>query len=284
MYRGLSEHLEALLATGTPAVVVTVAATAGSTPREAGARMIVAENMIRGTIGGGVLEWEATATARALIASGDARERVALPLGPKTGQCCGGRVVLDLVRADQTVLAETRVLEDDERARLPAILVFGAGHVGAALVRALAPLPFDIRWIDERPDLFDDVPEDVRVCPESRPLTSVATAPPGAGFVVLTHSHALDFVLCEAILRRSDFRYLGLIGSRSKRRRFGRGWRALGLPEETIRRLVCPIGGDVRDKRPAVIAALVAAELLHAFDRAAPAVRPADEMRRIVAV
>ena len=104
-------------------------------------------------------------------------------------------------------------------------------------------------------------------CPECKhtftaTVAEVGKAPPQAAYIVLTHSHALDFSLCEAVLRRGDFAYLGLIGSKTKRRRFERGWRELGLPERAIRRLVCPIGGDaLRDKRPPVIAALTAAEL-----------------------
>jgi xanthine/CO dehydrogenase XdhC/CoxF family maturation factor len=96
-----------------------------------------------------------------------------------------------------------------------------------------------------------------------RPLAEIERAAAGTAFVVLTHSHALDFALCSAVLEHGDFAYLGLIGSLTKRRRFERGFRELGIPEERAARLVCPIGGDrVRDKRPAVIAALTAAELL----------------------
>ena len=150
---------------------------------------------------------------------------------------------------------------------LPVVLLFGAGHVGRALARALAPLPLRVRWVDARAHEFPDPPvEGVETVVTDRPLPAIEAAPAGSAVLVLTHSHTLDFILTEAALRRPDLAYVGLIGSRTKRRRFERGFRDLGLGEGDLARLVCPIGSDrLRDKRPAVIAALVAAELLHAF-------------------
>jgi xanthine dehydrogenase accessory factor len=121
-----------------------------------------------------------------------------------------------------------------------------------------------VSWFDERAEVFPArLPKGVRAVATHRLLDEIAAAPPGASYLVLTHSHALDFMLCETVLRRGDFVYLGLIGSRTKRRRFERGFRELGLAPDVIARLTCPIGGSaLRDKRPAVIAALTAAELL----------------------
>jgi xanthine dehydrogenase accessory protein XdhC len=233
--------------------------------------MIVTAKSSHGTIGGGSLEWEATLRARAVLDSGEASAAMKLPLGPELGQCCGGFVSLRLERADQALCAELEAIEAREREKLPLVLLFGAGHVGKALARALAPLPLRVRWIDGRADAFPDPaiagPE---VVVSDGLLDEVDAAPPGAAYLVLTHSHALDSMICAAALQRGDFVYLGLIGSRTKRAQFERGFRDLGIPQAQIDRLVCPIGGGrIRDKRPAVIAALVAAELLEALADAA---------------
>jgi xanthine dehydrogenase accessory protein XdhC len=264
---GLAPVLRSLLATAEPAVVVSVAAVKGSAPREAGTHMIVTARGSHGTIGGGSLEWEAMLRARALLDSDAVSATMKLPLGPELGQCCGGFVSLRLQRADEGLCAELEAMEKRERQKLPLVLLFGAGHVGRALARALAPLPLRLRWIDGRADAFPDPaiagPE---VVVSERLLDEVDAAPAGAAFLVLTHSHALDSMICAAALQRGDFAYLGLIGSRTKRAQFERGFRDLGIAEERIARLVCPIGGGrIRDKRPAVIAALAAAELLQAL-------------------
>jgi xanthine dehydrogenase accessory factor len=267
---GLADILRSLLARAEPAVVVAVAAVKGSAPREAGTHMIVTATSSHGTIGGGRLEWDATLRARALLDSDAVTATMKLPLGPEIGQCCGGFVSLRLERADDALLAELETIERREREQLPLVLLFGAGHVGKALARALAPLPLRVRWIDGRADAF---PEPAIGGPEvvigERLLDEVEAAPAGAAYLVLTHSHALDSMICAAALQRGDFAYLGLIGSRTKRAQFERGFRDLEIPQEQIARLVCPIGGGrVRDKRPAVIAALVAAELLEALANA----------------
>jgi xanthine dehydrogenase accessory factor len=264
---GLAPILRSLLARAEPAVVVSVAAVKGSAPREAGTHMIVTATSSHGTIGGGSLEWEATLRARAVLDSGEASAAMKLPLGPELGQCCGGFVSLRLRRADRALCAELEAVEAREREKLPLVLLFGAGHVGKALARALAPLPLRVRWIDGRADAFPDPaisgPE---VVVSDGLLDDVEAAPPGAAYLVLTHSHALDSMICAAALQRGDFAYLGLIGSRTKRAQFERGFRDFGIPQAQIDRLVCPIGGGrIRDKRPAVIAALVAAELLEAL-------------------
>jgi xanthine dehydrogenase accessory factor len=268
---GLATLLHELLAHGEPAVVLSVAEVKGSAPRGAGTHMIVTAGDSHGTIGGGTLEWEAIERARSLLDTGEARAVMKLPLGPELGQCCGGFVSLRLQRADAALCAELEAMEARERGRLPLVLLFGAGHVGKALARALAPLPLRLRWIDGRADAFPDpAPAGVEVVVSEQLLDEVEAAPAGAACLVLTHSHALDSMVCAAALQRGDFAYLGLIGSRTKRAQFERGFRDLGIPQAQIDRLVCPIGGGrLRDKRPAVIAALVAAELLHALADAA---------------
>ncbi|MES2073988.1 MAG: xanthine dehydrogenase accessory protein XdhC [Pseudomonadota bacterium] len=154
------------------------------------------------------------------------------------------------------------------------LVLFGAGHVGAAIVRALAELPCQVTWVDERDDMFPAVlPANVRVEATDTPEAVVAQADAGTTFLVLTHSHALDQLLSEHILRRGDFAWFGLIGSQTKRAQFERRLRERGIPAERLNDMVCPIGlPGIKDKAPAVIAVSVAAQLLQvweALDRAA---------------
>jgi len=273
---GIAQMLGRALAVGEPAVLVTVADALGSTPREAGARMLVGARRTAGTIGGGRLEHEAIAAARRLIEAGAVTRHMELPLGPAIGQCCGGHVRLRLERADAGVLAELERLERAERDGLPPIYLFGAGHVGKAIVQALAPLPLRLIWIDSRADEFPEtIPDGVTRLVAADPLACAALAEPGSGFLILTHEHALDFDLAAAALGRGDALYVGLIGSRTKRRKFERLYVARGGKPDDLGRLVCPIGGGLtRDKRPPVIAAMVVAELLIVIDRAANRVVP----------
>jgi xanthine dehydrogenase accessory factor len=156
---------------------------------------------------------------------------------------------------------------------LPQVVLFGAGHVGRALAHALAPLPCRVRWIDGRQELFaEPVPDGVEVVLTDHPHDQVALAADGAFYLVMTHSHDLDCEICEGVLRRGDFAFLGLIGSATKRARFEKRWRAHGVVEDRIARLVCPIGlPDIAGKDPAVIAASTAAQLLVAFEERAAA-------------
>jgi len=155
------------------------------------------------------------------------------------------------------------------------IAVFGAGHVGSAVVAALSRLDCNIRWVDSRRNIFRDVPRNVRTVETADPALEVAAMPGGSYFLIMTHSHAVDFDICERILRRGDARYVGLIGSRTKRRRFEKRWRDQGLSQPAIDSLVCPIGVDgISGKKPAEIAVAVAAEVLQTHDRAAREARP----------
>jgi len=152
------------------------------------------------------------------------------------------------------------------------IAVFGAGHVGSAVVRALAGLDCNIRWIDSRRNMFRDVPANVRAIETSEPALEVAAMPAGSFYLVMTHSHSLDFDICDRVLRRADERYCGLIGSVSKRRRFEKRYRQQGMAQGVIDRLVCPIGVDgISGKKPAEIAVSVAAEVLKVRELAADA-------------
>ena len=147
------------------------------------------------------------------------------------------------------------------------IAVFGAGHVGTAVVAALAQLDCNIRWIDSRRDIFRSVPANVRSIESPEPSLEVAAMPVASFYLVMTHSHALDFDICDRILRRQDAQYCGLIGSRSKKRRFEKRYRQQGMPQEMFDALTCPIGVDgISGKKPAEIAVAAAAEVLQAYE------------------
>ncbi|NVD70122.1 xanthine dehydrogenase accessory protein XdhC [Duganella sp. BJB1802] len=148
------------------------------------------------------------------------------------------------------------------------LLLFGAGHVGAAIVRMLGELPCTVTWIDEREDMFPPtIPANVTVEATDAPEALVASAPAGASYLVMTHSHALDQRLSEAILARPDVGWFGLIGSKTKRVQFERRMAARGLPEDRIAAMVCPIGiAGITNKLPAAIAASVCAQLLTVWE------------------
>lgn len=283
---------------------VVVAAVDGSTPREAGAAMLVWEGGQTGTIGGGALEHEAAGRAREALAAG--RDRIdRMPLGPALGQCCGGAVTLltevwSVARLDAVtgevvarpvpggpqamplpvarLLAAARgrgarpgpVLKDGwmvEPVSRPAraIWVWGAGHVGRAIVGVLAPLPeLAITWVDIGAVRFPEVvPEGVTPVVALNPADLVAHAPPGAEHLILTYSHALDLELCHRLLERG-FASCGLIGSRTKWARFRSRLGALGHAEGSVARIRCPIGDPALGKHPQAIAVGVAQEVLRA--------------------
>jgi xanthine dehydrogenase accessory factor len=163
------------------------------------------------------------------------------------------------------------------------LMLFGAGHVGAAIVRALAPLPCRVTWVDERDDMFPgELPPNVTVEATDIPEALVQQAPPGTSFLVMTHSHALDQRLSEAILSRPGAEWFGLIGSHTKRKQFEHRLRARGLDQARIEAMVCPIGlPGITGKAPAVIAASVAAQLLEVWE-AAPGRATLDPGMRLV--
>lgn len=148
------------------------------------------------------------------------------------------------------------------------IAVFGAGHVGSAVVQSLSALDCNIRWIDGRRNIFRQTPVNVRTVETSDPALEVAAMPAASFYLVMTHSHAIDFEVCDRILRRTDVAYCGLIGSRSKRRRFEKRYRSQGIPDASLANLVCPIGvAGISGKKPAEIAVSASAEVLQAYEK-----------------
>lgn len=276
-----TDFLAANLADG--AVIVSIAEAQGSTPREAGATMIVSAGGSFGTIGGGQLEFHCIDLARVLLDSSGPRQLIDIPLGPQMGQCCGGRV---RVAMEPATPAHLEALEQNEAkavAGRPQVLIFGAGHTGKALARSLALLPLAVALIDDRPGQFEEVPATITCLQLDDPETALVAVRPGSAFVVLTHSHALDYRLTEAALLRGDAAYVGMIGSGTKRARFEASLRRRHPGSKALTQLTCPIGGsDVHDKRPEVIAALTSAELVRCLlgERAVLAGRSATRRAR----
>lgn len=263
--------------------LVSVARTEGSAPRDTDARMIVTPDGFHGTIGGGTLEWRTLAKAQALLDRGPSMTSSTYSLGPDLGQCCGGRVELKTEVMGAESLTKSRELastedKSDDRRRLS---LFGAGHVGRSLVLALAPLPFDIHWIDPRPDAYPRaVPQNVTLRPASDPVAELRDCPEGSLVFVMTHSHALDLAITDAALRHPRVAHVGLIGSATKRARFEKRLREAQVPEARIAQLICPIGvPGIRSKEPAMIAAAAAAQLLMLDEQARAAAVPTDLSR-----
>lgn len=275
--------VKALEAHGTCAMI-SVVKVEGSAPREAGARIVVTPLGFHGTIGGGTLEWHAIARAQTLLGKPKQHRLSVHSLGPDLGQCCGGRVQLvtevfasnDLVEARSHAAQEEsgvfalsgRILAPDFTEQFGdsnrKLYLFGAGHVGRALVLALAPLPFDVAWIDVREGAFPSVvPSNVATIQSENPAAEIANSPSGSFALVMTHSHPLDLEIIDAVLRNPRFAYAGLIGSATKRARFSKRLREAGVPDENISALVCPIGvSSIKSKHPSAIAAATVAQLL----------------------
>lgn len=231
-------------------VLITVLTVHGSAPRPAGSKMLVTSNEQVDTIGGGHLEYAAIAQARQLLQANIAVQRIEkYPLGPSLGQCCGGRVSL---------------LYECFASAAATVAVFGAGHVGRALVGILAQLPVQVRWLDSRVDEFPDViPSNVQGIVAEQPENEVATLPAATFVVVMSHQHPLDYAVVKAVLDRGDAAYLGVIGSLTKARRFRMRLAHQGYCQEHIDFIQCPIGNSsVPGKRPMEVAVSVAAELI----------------------
>ncbi|OCX66644.1 xanthine dehydrogenase accessory protein XdhC [Thioclava sp. SK-1] len=277
-----------------PYTRVIVADSRGSAPREIGAEMLVWPDRIEGTIGGGQLEYEAISTARRISRAQVQR----IPLGPAMGQCCGGSVTLAFVppTAQSSIsagyqltalcdgpmplsvhraLARARdrgdtparlldgwLIEPKVTPHLP-IWVWGAGHVGRALVQVLAPLPgIAVTWADTGSERFPPrMPDNVRPVTAHHLPDLVSLAPKHAQHFVLTYSHALDLELCHRMLCHG-FGRLGLIGSATKRARFRKKLAVLGHCDTQIDQIDCPIGDPTFGKHPQAIAVSITAALL----------------------
>ena len=250
-------------------ILIRVIETKGSAPRGVDAFMLVDSEMSIGTVGGGRLEWEAIKKARELIlCSNRVRHVEKFQLGPELGQCCGGVVTLSFEWLTNNI--RSQMLEKLQKFNIikPTVLIFGAGHVGTALIEQLKLLPLNYRIIDSRPDiLLTDVHYDrYKITPI--PEAEIREAPTGSAFVIVTHDHALDFLLVKEALLRDDSTYVGMIGSKTKKAQLIKLLKKHGIT--SLKPLVTPLGSSISkkkfaDKRPESIAALTIAEILLAF-------------------
>jgi xanthine dehydrogenase accessory factor len=247
------------------AVLVQVAATEGSVPRETGTWMAVFADGVVGTIGGGHLEYQAIARARQRLQGlpGDELSRVVL--GPSLGQCCGGVVHLHFESVGAEDASALRMRLGDN---LQPVALFGGGHVGHALIQVLSTLPFALTWIDSRDGIFPEtVPEQV-ICEQSDPVQrAVPFLAPGSRVLIMSFSHAEDLDIVAECLKRQrekgDLPYIGLIGSKTKWATFRHRLAARGFSAEELAQVTCPIGlPGIKGKEPGVIAVSVAAQLL----------------------
>lgn len=253
-----------------PCVLVTVSESKGSTPRIEGTMMLVSSTSVLGTVGGGQLEYLAIDTAREMIAAGtatkpEAQRTLSIPLGPEIGQCCGGHITLLLTGMDEKTLDDVTSSVRSEKERQPSVYIFGAGHVGRALAQAMLLLPVNAILIDSRKDELSlahpSIVQDLTPLPE----THIRSAPRGSAFIILTHDHALDFLLTREALDRNDASYVGMIGSKTKRATFASWLDKEAGSQDGLEQLTMPIGAShLLDKRPAVIAAMAAAEVMEA--------------------
>lgn len=231
-------------------VLITVLSTAGSAPRGSGTKMVVSEQNIYATIGGGHLEFKAIKYARDLIAKGETCQLVEnFQLGASLGQCCGGQVMVlfEVFISDQVTLD-----------------IYGAGHVAQALVPILAQLPMKVRWIDSRSTLFPkDIPANVKKVIDEDPVEQVKKAVNNTASLILTHNHQLDFALCKAILKQNKSLWLGVIGSDTKAKKFQYRLSQRGFSDKQIEKMVCPVGlSEVSGKLPMEVAISIAGQLV----------------------
>lgn len=253
-------------------VLVRVVEARGSTPRNTDAWMLISKAANFGTIGGGRLELEAIGNAREILA-GAAAEPMALPLGPAIGQCCGGHVTLSFEVISPAGFDEIAALVEAEDSSDPDVWLFGGGHVGRALTNALLLLPVRVHVVETRADELDLTPDGAERHLTVLPESLVRGIAAGSAVIVLTHDHALDFLIVSAAVARDDLAQVGMIGSDTKRVTFEHQFIREGGDKVLLSKLVCPIGRKIADKRPEVIAATVAADIVaalaewQAFDR-----------------
>ena len=239
-------------------VLVTLLATAGSTPRNGGTKMLVCDDNTFDTIGGGHLEFEVIKQARSLLLGNTTTQKVEhYPLSSKLGQCCGGA---------------TNVLFEVFTQHTQHIAIYGAGHVSRALVPILAQLPLQISWIDNRQDMLDDIdqqtqPNNVKLVASENPADTINDLPSGSWVMIMTHSHQVDFDIVEAALCREDISFVGMIGSDTKARRFRTRLTHREFQQQDIQRLISPAGVlDIPGKRPVEVAVSMAAQLIQLLE------------------
>jgi xanthine dehydrogenase accessory factor len=248
--------LNLLTTQGERHVMITLIDSSGSTPRDSGTKMVVSHDAAYGSIGGGQLEYKCMDIAAAMLLAGSEEQRIEhFPLAASLGQCCGG---------------SHAVLFESFNPQKFSIALFGAGHVGRSVCGILQQLPCQILWVDNRENLHPkELPSNVTGLVSDGPADEVASLPAASYYLIMTHSHQLDFEILEAVLRRDDARYVGLIGSRTKWRRFQLRLEHRGYPSDVYRRVDCPAGlADVPGKLPVEVAVSIAGRVIADYQAA----------------
>lgn len=238
---------------GNDYVIATVLGTSGSTPRANGSKMVITTADIYDTLGGGHLEFKVIEKARQLLSQGQTGQFIEpFNLGANLGQCCGGA---------------TTIMFEVMRSQHLCLDIYGAGHVAQALINVLAQLPIHIRWIDSRAEVFPSyVPANVEKIVDEEPVAQVSQARSSSAYLILTHNHQLDFALTEAILKRDDSLWLGVIGSVTKAKRFRHRLQHREFCSQQIEHMTCPVGlSNVSGKLPMEVAVSIAGQLIDLY-------------------
>lgn len=249
------ESIVQLEQAGTDYVIATVLGTSGSTPRATGTKMIICGDHIYDTLGGGHLEFDVIEKARTLLVNGKSTQVIEqFHLAANLGQCCGGGVV---------------ILFEVMTSQLMTLDIYGAGHVAQALISIIAQLPIRIRWIDNRENVFpEDIPCNVTKVVDESPVDQIKLAYANSAFLILTHNHQLDFELTEAILKRHDVLWLGVIGSDTKAKRFKYRLSHKEFNDTQIQKMICPVGlANVSGKLPMEVAVSISGQLIGLYQR-----------------
>lgn len=256
-YQGV-EHCHAQ---GKGYVLITVLASAGSTPRSQGTKMVVTDDQIFETIGGGHLEYEVIDYARNLLAKNKQLQSIQhYPLASKLGQCCGGA---------------TNVMFEVINEHCQPLWIFGAGHVAKSLITIVSQLPLQVRWIDQRKEMFDlfefesnSVKQNVTQVVNEYPADELSDLPSNTWVIVMTHSHSLDYEIVKTALASDKVNYLGMIGSETKARRFKTRLSHQGIQSTEIDKLTSPIGlADIPGKKPVEVAVSIAGQLIQLLNK-----------------
>ena len=247
--------LESLSTESQSHVLMTVLDTRGSSPRDVGTKMVVSKDEIFDTIGGGALEHQSIEIARELLSNNQQVQHTeTFNLGKDLKQCCGGvvSVFFEVFPASNFILN-----------------IFGAGHIGQALTKVLADIDCKVNLFDSRAEMLQqNYTKNIQTHHLTEPEIAIESCFPNSYFLVMTHDHALDQQLCEAILARGDSVYCGVIGSRTKSIKFRQRLLKKGFSQDEFSRLTCPMGlSDLKTKKPMEIAVSVVAELLMLRDK-----------------
>ena len=243
-------------------VQASIVKTIGSSPRNEDTEMFISDLGSFGTIGGGQLEYMVIDHSRKMLTENIKKDILKIPLGPKIGQCCGGNVEVSLVIMSKKTKSLTLNSFNENYKTLPHVYVMGSGHVGRALALQLQHLPVKCILIDSRSYELAKCDADVEKRLSAIPEIDIKSSPAGSAYIILSHDHALDFILTAAALERNDANYVGMIGSKTKKTKFKR-WYESNYDNTSIEDLTCPIGsGRNHDKRPSVIASFVTAEVI----------------------